>query len=209
MTLSHCTPIQRAVDLALEYASRGWPVLPCHTVLPNACGCTCGNEHCLAPAKHPVASGGSLTATIDLDCVRRWWEFWPRANVAIRTGFISRLVVLNVDINCDGLATLHDRLRGGSLPETLTVETGSGGLHLYFQQPCRALRIDRTAIDGPGLSVCTDDDYVIAPPSMHETGSAYTWSNTAPIMPAPRWLCRTREREVVETLHLSRTLAIH
>lgn len=59
--------------------------------------------------------------------VARWWQRWPAANVAIITGKVSGVVVLDVD-GPEGEASL----RGRQVPPTPTVLTGKGR-HLYFR----------------------------------------------------------------------------
>src|SRR5260221_6684672 len=82
---------------ALEYAQRGWPVLPLHGIRDGAC--TCGNPKCDKPGKHPRIKSGKehSEATTDPDRIRTWWERWPDANVGIRTGVASGLIALDED----------------------------------------------------------------------------------------------------------------
>jgi putative DNA primase/helicase len=98
MRNAHTTPIARPVDVALAYAANGWPVFPCHSILPNSGGCTCGDEHCATPATHAVIEHGEMLATVDVEHIRRWWEHWPRAGVAIR--FESHIYVVKVQPDC-------------------------------------------------------------------------------------------------------------
>jgi hypothetical protein len=189
----HESPLQAA----LSYASSGWPVFPCHTVMPNSAGCTCGVEHCSSPGKHPTIRGGLRSASAQLDDVRRWWSRWPKANVAIRTGRESGLVVLDVDPAHGGLDSLRRLIKEhGQLPVTLAVSTGSNGLHFYFEHPGVLVRNDAGKRFGPGLDVRGDGGYVIAPPSIHASGRRYLVSADAPVQPLPGWMLeRLREPE--------------
>ena len=81
---------------ALDYAGRGWPVLPLHTVLSGACSCSKGKD-CKSIGKHPRTQKGLKEASADKDLVQRWWAKWPNANVGILTGPESNLAVLDVD----------------------------------------------------------------------------------------------------------------
>ena len=83
------------VDAALSYAHRGWLVLPIHSV--DTGRCTCGRADCASPAKHPLTRRGLKDASADPQVIERWWRRWPRANVAVRTGQESGLLVLDFD----------------------------------------------------------------------------------------------------------------
>jgi putative DNA primase/helicase len=155
---------------ALDYAKRGWHVFPCHSI--NKTGhCTCKDgPKCEHPGKHPLVAGGFHAATTDPNKIRSWWGKWPWANVAIATGKVSGLVVLDIDPRNGGDL---DKLPG-NLPLTPTVETGGGGLHYYFQYPEDQ---DILSIQSlfPGVDVKADGGYVIAPPSRHISSEHYSY----------------------------------
>jgi hypothetical protein len=50
-----------------------------------------------APGKHPLTRHGLHDATADPGVIRRWWTRWPQANVGIRTGAASGLLVIDID----------------------------------------------------------------------------------------------------------------
>jgi hypothetical protein len=123
--------------------------------------------------------------------IEAWWQRWPGANVGVVTGWVSALVVLDVDPRHDGdraLAALEDR--HAALPATVTSATGGGGRHLWFAHPAhlvpsRPLR--------PGLDVKAEGGMVVAPPSVHASGDLYRWCpGRAPdeqlLAPLPGWL---------------------
>src|SRR4051812_45530449 len=87
------TPIQAA----LTYATRGWPVFPCH--YPTGGGCSCHDPGCSSPAKHPRTPRGLHDATTRRDVIRRSWQRSPDANVAVRTGTTGHdgIVVIDID----------------------------------------------------------------------------------------------------------------
>jgi hypothetical protein len=68
-----------ALDAALGYSRRGWPVLPVR-----------------AGGKDPLTRHGVKDASIDPRTVARWWRRWPSANVAIACG-LPGPQVLDVD----------------------------------------------------------------------------------------------------------------
>jgi hypothetical protein len=181
------------LDAALTYASRGWPVFPCHH--PQGGGCSCGQADCSSPAKHPATPRGLHNATTDPSRIERWWRQRPLANVAIRTGAPGRLVVVDVDLphGPQSLAALLG-------PRPGTVRTGSGGVHHYFDNRGLVLRNSAGRL-GLGLDVRADGGYVIAPPSRHINGAPYTWTASTlqlSLLPAAiaHRLRRTPERVV-------------
>ncbi|MEW6470679.1 MAG: bifunctional DNA primase/polymerase [Actinomycetota bacterium] len=181
---------RRPLDAALVYARRGWAVFPCHSPGAGPGGCTCRREDCASPAKHPRVQGGLRSASTDEAQVRQWWSRWPDANVAIRTGAVSCLVVLDVDPDHGGDESLIRLCRGyGPLPEGRLVRTGSGGLHLYFAHPGGTVRNDTGRRLGAGLDIRGDGGYVIAPPSRHTSGRDYLLEAHGQLLPhLPGWL---------------------
>lgn len=167
-----------ARDAARCYARLGLPVFPVHWVEDGRC--SCGTACCSNPGKHPfgkVVPRGHLDATTDLAEIEECWSALPLANIGIRTGEVSGLVVLDVDPRNGGDASL-ERLQGGigKLPPTLTVKTGGGGYHLYFRYPLSGGKI-AAKLDGyPGIDVKADGGYVLAPPSSHISGRRYEWA---------------------------------
>ncbi|HVT77852.1 MAG TPA: bifunctional DNA primase/polymerase [Acidimicrobiales bacterium] len=183
---------RRPIDAAHVYAVRGWPVFPCHTPADLPGACTCRVEGCGSPGKHPRVAGGLNAATVDPAQVDAWWSRWPIANVGIRTGADSGLVVVDVDPDHDGERSL-ERLAAehGELPEGRVVRTGSGGRHLYFRHPGGLVRNDAGRKLGPGLDIRGDGGYVIAPPSLHTSGGKYIVSSGGADLPElPDWMLR-------------------
>jgi hypothetical protein len=161
-------PPNQLLDAALEYARAGWAVFPVHS--PRSGGCSC-HQPCTKIGKHPRTKRGLNDATTDPAVIRRWWERWPDANVAIRTGAVSKLAVLDVDPRHGGV----DSLRAlDPLPETAVSETGGGGYHIAFAHPGGHVKTTANAL-GPGLDIRADGGYIVAPPSLHASGKRYAW----------------------------------
>jgi hypothetical protein len=140
---------------ALAYAARGWAVFPAKR------------------DKTPWTPNGFTDATTDPDRIRFYWRQHPTADVAIATGAISGIVVLDDDTGKGGArGRIELERRIGKLPPTFEVLTGGGGRHLYFAHPGVEVRCSAgkfaTAIDVRG-----DGGYVIAPPSTHKSGRVY------------------------------------
>ena len=173
------------LDAALRYARWGWAVFPCYE--PVHGHCSCGQADCSSPAKHPRTRRGLRDATRDADRLIAWWNRWPSANVGVRTGSVSGLVIIDIDRRPGGLVSLG-RLEQAhaELPPTASVETG-GGRHYWFAHPGGTVRNSAGRL-GAGIDLRGDGGYVIAPPSSHITGRRYRWSTPQPIAVLPRWL---------------------
>jgi Bifunctional DNA primase/polymerase, N-terminal len=160
------------LQVALEYARRGWPVFPCFGVVHGRC--ECGDSECESPGKHPRTEHGFKDATTSERKIREWWSKWPNANVAIATGRGSHLVVWDVDPRHHGDQSLKSVLKGTKLPTTLKVRTGGGGTHIFFAYP-DDMEVQSHIDIRPGLDIRADGGYVIAPPSLHVSGRRYQW----------------------------------
>jgi hypothetical protein len=164
---------------ALTYAARGLTVVALHW--PEAGECSCRRRECRSQGKHPLLPRGKDDATADPDVITSWWRQWPQANVGVRPP--AGVVVLDVDPRHRGASALLDLTRrDGPLTPTLTAATGGRGLHIWYRYhgPTRAF--------AAGIDVKTNSGYLVAPPSVHLTGTPYQWLTTLPIAPAPRWL---------------------
>jgi hypothetical protein len=179
--------MNRLLTAALTYAAHGWAVLPLHTPLDQ--GCSCGQDCGGSAGKHPRTLHGLHDASRQPDQLWHWWRRWPEANVGIRTGKTSGLVILDVDTRHSGedsLAALEAAY--DSLPSTLTAQSGGGGQHLYFRHPGPRLP-NSTQVGGyAGLDVRGDGGYIVAPPSRHRSGTPYRWASpSAPLALLPDW----------------------
>jgi len=161
------------LNAALEYAARGWFVFPLKT-----------------GEKTPLTPHGFKDATTDPEQVRAWWTQCPEANVGIRTGRESGLVVLDIDHHgeADGEESLAKLLKEfGPLPPTFEVRTPNGGRHLYFAHRDGEVK-SRNGLR-PGLDLKADGGYVVAPPSvLSESPEPYARQNGHSSCPLPKWL---------------------
>lgn len=106
--------------------------------------------------------------------VKRWWRRHHGAGLAIVTGSVSGIIVLDVDPGHGGRETLEGRKR----PPTVAVETGGGGVHYYYRYPdIEGLEVINCFtgdnVDLPGLDLRADGGMVYAPPSLHPSGRRY------------------------------------
>jgi len=121
------------------------------------------------------------TAAPALERVKQWAQ--RPSNVAICTGVVSELVVLDLDSD----AAIREAERLG-LPETVMAKTGKGR-HVYFRHPGGAIK-NRAGIF-PGADIRGDGGYVIAPGSEHPSGARYEWIDSPDVTalaPMPHWL---------------------
>lgn len=183
------------IEHALACADKGWRIIPIHWPRIGATGkasCSCGNPECASVGKHPLTPEGLKQGTVAPTAIGAWWAKWPAANCGIVTGAESGIIVLDVDTRDGGGESLGELMDSyGQLPETLEVQTGSGGLHLFFNHPGRRIP-NSTSKVGKGIDVRGDGGYVVAPPSLHASGQRYAWRDEAginsPIADAPDWL---------------------
>ena len=140
------------INEALDYVERGWPILP---LLPMG-------KRPNFPVLEEVygaTAWAHLRNGTNLDDVRQWFKCDAETNIGIITG--RGLVVADVD--------KPSKLNGLGFPVTPVAQT-SRGYHVY--------------LDGRGLDIgggsppwgdIKSDGYVVAPPSVHESGARYSW----------------------------------
>lgn len=163
------------LEHALQYAENGYAVFPVHGIEGGRC--TCGKQECSSPGKHPIHSGGFKNATTDAGTIADWWRDHPRANVAIATGEVSGIMVVDVDYGPggDGFISIADlELENGRIPSSARVRTGSGGMHIYLKMPDRPISSSAGKL-GPSIDIRANNGYVVAPPSTHISGNTYEW----------------------------------
>lgn len=153
------------LEYALRYLKRGWSVIPLHSIKNGRC--TCGRKDCSNAGKHPRIDKWKKYQTLRAteEEIRRWWTRWPDAGIAVLTGKLSGVVVIDVE----------DIDKGYSAAGTLTAITGGGGKHYYFKHPgvpvpCAVRFLPETDCRGDG-------GYVVAPPSLHRSGRRYRWED--------------------------------
>jgi putative DNA primase/helicase len=165
------------LEYALSYAEEGLAVFPTQWIEEGQC--SCGNLDCSSPGKHPILGGGFKIASKDAETIKAWWDAYPSANVAIATGEVSGVFVIDVDVDNGkvGAASLEAlESEVGSLPKGAIVKTGSGGLHFYLQMQNQKFKGSVSKI-AEHIDVRANGGYVIAPPSNHKSGANYEWMN--------------------------------
>lgn len=159
---------RRALLAAHDYADHGWAALP-------------------------VPSGGKFPT----GAWRQWQQKRPtkgdleqmwrgESNVAILTGRVSGLVVVDVD-------------PGGEAPTEPTgrVARTGRGTHYYYRYPERGTVRTRAGVR-PHVDVRADGGLVIAPPSIHASGREYEWVTEGEPGECPAWLVEEDEPAVTD-----------
>lgn len=152
--------MKSTLNEALELLDRGWAVIPI-----------------LAETKRPAVKWGHYCDTLTLpteDEVTEWFERWPEASIAVITGPLSGLVI----VDCDNETALAEATRLGMTRTPIKVRTRKGW-HFYFKFPDGDEWIknrvggDGNDVDWPrcdGLDLRGSKGYAVAPPSKN-----YTW----------------------------------
>jgi hypothetical protein len=114
-------------DLALSYLARGWAPIPaCAPIDKTHC-----HHHglCASAGKRPLlTSWKPYQERLPTEAeVTQWWTDNPTANVAIITGAISGLAVIDLDSE---EAVESAQARG--YPDSCGMVTTGNGRHLYF-----------------------------------------------------------------------------
>ena len=166
---------------AQAYAALGLPVVPMHTAQPDG-GCSCPDQTCPDPGKHPRLRGWQRLAATDPAVVREWWRRWPDANLGLATG--RRFDVLDVDGE-QGVEALRAALFIDPAEHPGPVaRTGGGGWHLLYAPTWLGNRVGLL----PGVDWRGRDGLILAPPSQHASGRRYRWvrplTATLPKVPA-------------------------
>lgn len=163
------------LNAALEYAARGWSVIP------------------ISKEKRPCIKWQDATREqlTNPDNIRKWWERYPGANVAIVTGSRSGgLVVVDLDIDEDkginGVDSLNEWCDANGIYEIeseAAVTTGRGGRHLYFQ----SRDVFHNQVDClKGVDIRGEGGCIVAPPSVHKNGHMYTWDADEDVIIVPK-----------------------
>jgi hypothetical protein len=144
---------------------------------------------CLPRDKRPATSHGLKDATTDPLEIEAWWSQVPDYNVAVVTGAISGVFVVDIDGE-DAEAELRKlEQEHGQLPATVESITARGR-HLFFRCPKdKAIRnsVGKIAV---GVDVRGEGGYVLVAPSVHPSGRRYAWSvdSATTFADAPDWL---------------------
>jgi len=161
---------KKPVEIAIKNLSLGL------SVIPVAGKIYAGNSP--EAAKRPLVKWTPYQSKLPSEKeVRYWYSKFPDAGVAIITGKISGIVVVDFDAP-EAIQFAKEK----ELLNTPLVITGRG-LHAYYKYPGKinnTVNLMEMKIDIRG-----DGGYVIAPPTIHWNGQAYRWAEGKSIEEIP------------------------
>lgn len=140
-------------DWALKYAKKGFKVFPIGK----------GSK------SNQVLRSWKNEATTDTGTILKWWEQDPNYNIGIVAG--AGLLVIDIDIKHDSPGFKLLKEYGTELPNTATVKTPSGGIHLYYLVKGE---FKNKVNLYPGIDIRSENGYIVAPPSVIDE-KQYTW----------------------------------
>jgi hypothetical protein len=155
---------------AIAFAKRGYPVLALHGIVAGG-ACTCGNDQCGHPGKHPhpLSPRGKDSATTDVAEVREWFREYPEINFGVCT---DTLPTIDIDPRNGGDQAWLELVRENYDVHSWRVATGGGGQHIIFGAgktpvPCGKL--------ARGVDVKGAGGYICGVGSRHASGKQYRW----------------------------------
>lgn len=149
-------------EAAVQYAKMGWSVFP------------------VRRDKRPAVPHGVNDADNDAGPIAEFYSRNPGLGVAVAMGSRSGgIFAIDIDVDeeagKDGWETLRRwEDEHGALPETVTSITGRGGCHMIYRS---AAEVRNSVNSELGVDVRGEGGYIIAPPSMHESGRRYEWQD--------------------------------
>lgn len=123
---------------ALHYLSLGWSVIPVRNKEPLI-----------------LSWKGYQQKQATREEIQKWWIKWPNANIAVVTGAVSGVVVIDVD-DAAGEHAIKSYIK----ESTLTATTRRGGKHYYFKHP--GTEVPNAVRFLPGVDCRGDGGYVVA-----------------------------------------------
>lgn len=139
----------RILTVAHEYLKKSWSIIPVSY-----------------KSKIPLIDWKPYTQRLPTAQEIQKWFAAKNVNIGIITGAISNLIVVDLD----GQEGIDEANRLG-LKSPLTVLTGKGR-HLYYKWQPNVRNLVRIQ---PGIDIRSDNGFVLAPPSIHESGKRYRW----------------------------------
>jgi len=100
--------------------------------------------------------------------IERWWMLWPNANIAIITGKVSGIIIVDAD-GPVGIQWMADNLQ-----KTTVYNQTYKGVHGVYKNPQNAVIKNMVRL-APEVDIRGEGGYFISPPSVHQSGHVYKW----------------------------------
>lgn len=156
-------------ESAIKYAKLGFKIVMLHGINKEG-NCTCSKgASCKNSGKHPIYSGWEEKATSSEKQLVLEFEDHPYANIGFATGY--NFLVLDIDKKHGGYESIKEY---GKLTKTVSVKTGGGGSHHYYKIP-KGINISNKVGLIPGVDIRSKGGFVVAPTSIHKSGTSYQW----------------------------------
>jgi Protein of unknown function (DUF3631)/Bifunctional DNA primase/polymerase, N-terminal len=197
------------LEMALIYAAKNLRVVPLHGTVKGRC--TCGNEKCIQPGRHPRTKKGIANATADRGVVEQMWGKWPNAKIAIAMGANADLFAMVAD-GPTGWENLLNLVQANEkLPPTVIVLEGEQCILLFR---AGGANLGHGVIHlAKGLKILTGGEFIVAPSSIDDRPGAPRGFipghvlGEAKLPELPRWLLiliRERVRAATTAAEISR-----
>jgi hypothetical protein len=155
------------LGVALSYLGRGFSIIPVNGKFPAI------------PSWKPFQERQpSITEVME------WHKKFPQAGLAIITGALSGLAVVDIDGPLEaGLALLIES--GVKIPDATTRVRTARGYHLWFAHPGVAVKTASNTLANRAVKIDIrgDGGYIVAPPSVHESGVRYHFEHEVDVLP--------------------------
>lgn len=153
-------------DEALKYYELGWSVLPIRRADKKPALNSWREYQTARPERYDLEQW--FAASSDL------------LNVGVIAGKISNLAIVDFDGYSGNDPTAF--LRSHNLPTNAPIAITGKGFHVYYKHPGGTVRngVRLGALSGVAIDLRGDGGYVVAPPSVHESGREYHWFDRTP-----------------------------
>ena len=175
----------KKIEQALKYLEMGYSVIPLHGV--NSGRCTCGKQDCKSTGKHPNLTTWQKyqKERATKEEIEQW--FLSDNNVGIVTGKISGITVLDIDSH-----KAFEFAAKQGLDNAPWVKTGKG-YHFYYAYDDGHRNF---AKKWDGIDLRSEGGLVVAPPSIHASGTEYEWEGFGKSLPPlPSWVMADTEKK--------------
>jgi hypothetical protein len=156
----------RFATMAEPYLRLRWPVFPS------------------TQDKRPLCPHGYRDASVDPRTIEDWSRRFPGCNIAIATGRISGVMVVDVD-GPEGERSLQTLAEEGVVIYSPLQSVTGRGRHMFFRYD----KNTKSSVGklGPGLDIRADGGSCTVPPSLHASGKRYEWTSDPEATPIPHF----------------------